>query len=138
MAKSKARDYVTYSIAMLILTILLGLWVYFSAARPSSRHPFGLLGDAFSLSGFLGLLGGLYVFVSNEGVFDIISYGVKRVFRASFDAAYREHMPQTFLAYKEAMKDKRKPAPSVLWIVSLIYFLIGAGFIGLFYLFPIL
>lgn len=134
--KQKLRDYITYTSVLLVLTVMLGLWVYYSAARPSSRHIFGLLGDAFSLSGFLGLLGGLFIYVSNEGLFDIISYGVKRVFRASFDVSYRENMPQTFLAYKQAMKDKRRPMSGPFFLVAAIFLLIGAAFIGLFYIFP--
>ena len=131
--KSKFAPYIIYSVSLLIIAIVIGLWVYFSGTRSSAQNPFGLLGDAFSLAGVFGLIGVLFLYIANEGYFDIISYGVKRVFKASFDANYKKSMKQTYLEYKAAKQSKRKPVPIALLIVSSIYLVIGVVFIILFY-----
>lgn len=135
--KSKLTPYVIYSVSLLIIATVVGLWVYFSGTRPSAQNPFGLLGDAFSLAGVFGLIGVLFLYIANEGYFDIISYGVKRVFRASFDANYKKSMKQTYIEYKAARKAKRKPVPMAMLIVSGIYLVIGVIFIILFYVVPL-
>jgi hypothetical protein len=96
-----------------------------------------LLGDSFSISGLAGLIGVLFIIIKNEGYFDLISYGVKRVFKASFNAKYKQDMPQTYLEYREAMKDKRKPSSLPFLIMSCSFFVVGCIFIILYYFVPL-
>lgn len=134
--KPRLNNYLKYTIVFSILTIVFALIVYYSDARPSAKTLYGLLADGFSLSGMMGLLGGLFLIVTNEGTFDLISYGAKRVFRATFDRNYRESMPQTFLEYREIMKEKRKKPALALFIVAGGFFMVGMLFVILFEYLP--
>ncbi|MFA5422043.1 MAG: DUF3899 domain-containing protein [Bacilli bacterium] len=135
--KSRSLPFILYSASLLAVAIIIGVWVFFSGTRPSAQNPFGLLGDALSLAGTLGFLGALLLYISREGYFDIIIYGVKRVFRATYDANYKKSMPQTFMEYKALQRAKRKPAPVALLIVSSVYLALGVIFIILYYTVPL-
>ncbi len=135
--KPKYFPYIIYSVSLLVIAIIIGVWVFFAGTRPSANNPFGLLGDAFSLAGMFGLLAALMLCISKEGYFDIITYGLKRVFRASFDANYKKSMKQSYQEYKAVMRTKRKPAPVAMVIISCTYFFIGIVFIILFYTVPL-
>ena len=124
--------YLRHLIVFSVLSVIIGIIVFFAGTRPSAETWFGLLADAFSLSGFLGLMWGLLMYVAAEGAFDSLSYGTKRVFKATFDKDYKKNMPQTFLEYKEMMKKKRKKPSIPYLVIASIFFVIGIVFILLF------
>lgn len=134
--KPPQNEYLRHTLSLTVLAIVLGLIVYFSNARPSAKTLYGLFADAFSLSGLLGLMGGLFTIAVNAGTFDLLSYGVKRVFRGSFDKNYKKNMPQTFLEYQAAMKAKRKKPGLALFIISGAFLVVGIVFIVLFTYLP--
>ncbi len=77
-----------------------------------------------SISGFLLLSFGILVFISNDGGFSMLSYGVKRIFLVF----KKDPRMENFYEYKK--KRLEKPAPfKYLLVVGSIYFFIAIIFL---------
>ena len=84
--------------------------------------------DAFCIPGFLLLSFGILVFISNDGGFSMLSYGVKRIFLVF----KKDPRMENFYEYKK--KRLEKPAPfKYLLVVGSIYFFIGIIFLIIFF-----
>ena len=89
-----------------------------------------ILGDAFGLSGILGLAGFGLGYVSSKGAFDLLSYSMKLLVLNVFAPKYRqENFPKTYYDYK-VLKDheERKAVFPLLWI-SLIFLAVGVALV---------
>ena len=94
----------------------------------STKETMKDLCDAFSIPGFLMMGLGILIFISNDGGFSMLSYGVKRIF-AVFK---KDPRMETFYEYKK--KRLEKPAPyKHLLIAGGMFFLIGMLFLIIFY-----
>ena len=114
-----------------VITILLGLAIgllvlldqnFFAQTNPILIY--GILADAFTIPGILLTGIGLLVFVSNEGVFDGLTYAVK-----SFIGMFRKNMPRygSFYDYREA-KNRSKFSFGFLVICGLVFLLVAMVF----------
>jgi len=91
---------------------------------------FVILSDAFTISGGLTCLIFLLVFISGEGAFDAIVYGVKVAFYTTFYKNIREtKIPSTYAEYRELKRGKEKKKTSFLVIIGGIFLLIGIIFL---------
>lgn len=94
---------------------LLSFWVMFSKGVFAMTDPatiFHILSDSFIVAGVLlgGL--GLLVFVSNEGVFDILVFGTKQFF--GFFRKNKRQKYADFYEYKTAKRGEKLKFGSIL------------------------
>ena len=120
-------------VAFLLLLLTAGLIAmieYYSlqnaAGGKDEKLVLHILVDAFSLSGLLGLAFYALSFISSQGAFDILAYGIQVVFLVTFRPKYREtSFPKTFYDYK-VLKNakKRKPFLAIL-LISAIFLIVA-------------
>lgn len=68
------------------------------------------LSDAFFVAGALIFSMGALVFVAENGVFDMLSFGVKKVVALVRSEAYRAEQPKTYYDYVERQQAKPRTA----------------------------
>ena len=97
----------------------------FTADEPGERWK--LISDALFVPGVLLLGVGILIWISHEGEFDMLSFGVRKAFGIFRSQEVRDREPRTFYDYKESRKG-REPGPiSHLLIIGLIFVLLGAA-----------
>ena len=90
--------------------------------------------DAFGLSGLLLILFAAISLVSSQGAFDMLNYSVQLVFFTVFRPVYREkEFPKTYYDYKVKMGLKKRKPVSALWIVGLLFLLVGVIFLVIYH-----
>jgi hypothetical protein len=121
------RNLIISLVALILLGGLIALIEYFALKDIIKEHlALHILGDAFGLSGILGLAGFGLGYVSSKGAFDLLSYSMKLLVLNVFAPKYRqENFPKTYYDYK-VLKDheERKAVFPLLWI-SLIFLAVG-------------
>lgn len=111
----KSRRWLPYVIAVAVLavfTLLIG-WARGGFTETDTRLLLGEWSDAFSVPGILGLGFGLLVLGSNGGAFDMLSYGVKKLFHL-FKKDPIDRKYGTFYEYQQARREKKR---SFLYLV---------------------
>ena len=93
-----------------LITLLIGfaivaliLWSKDIFSQTSTAQIFHILTDAFFATGVFVTSAGLLVFVSNEGTFDMLVYGVISFFDMFRKTSKKKY--ETFYDYRESRKD---------------------------------
>jgi zinc transporter ZupT len=119
-------------ICLIIDAIIAGLIIGFSFLSEEmnwDRDKFIILSDAFSLPGIYTILFFLISWVSGEGAFDAISYGVQVAFFTISHKDLREtKLPKTYADYRELKRHKKKGRTLFLLVAGGIFLLIGIIF----------
>ena len=74
--------------------------------------------DALTVPGVLLTGAGLLAVVANQGVFDGISFGVRKAFGQVLSEEKRARMPKTYYDYVQIRGQKRKGSPRMLLIIG--------------------
>lgn len=120
---------VTAGIGLLISLAVLGTRGAYTADIGSLEMA-GYLSDAFFVPGILILGFGCLVFVSAEGSFDGLLYGLKLFAdKFRFGRFAREHKLESFGDYKARKAEKGKPSFGFMIIVGLVFLAISAAFL---------
>ena len=85
---------------------------------------FRILSDSFFVSGVLLTGAGLLLFVSNNGMFDMLSYGITTFFVAR-KKNVKERKYKDYYEYKQAKSEKKRSCAYLL-IVGLTFIAIAA------------
>ena len=134
--KRNNRDNVSFAkgriICLIIEAIIAGLFIGFSVLSSEmdwGRDKFVILSDAFSIPGIYTILFFLISWVSGEGAFDAISYGVQVAFYTGFFKDLREtKLPKTYADYRELKRHKKKGRTLFILVAGGIFLLIGIIF----------
>ena len=123
------KGFIICLIINFVLTGLMILFGYLAEEEMMISSWLRLLSDSFTLpSGFM-LLFYLLIWVSGEGAFDAITYGVQVAFYTIFYKDMREtKLPKTYADYRELKNKKKKTGLTYILFAGLIFFLIGIGF----------
>ncbi len=99
--------------------------------QSDAKTIFHILTDAFFVPGVVMAAFGLLVFSTNEGTFDMLTYGVRRLFilisRHPKDEKYR-----TFYDYRQAQRENKHQFGYMI-IVGVLYILISFIFLAFYY-----
>lgn len=76
-------------------------------AQTNPLHVFRILSDSFLVVGILATCAALLLFVSNEGTFDMIAYGLRTFW--SFFKRDMTRKYETFYDYRVAKQEKKVP-----------------------------
>ena len=87
--------------------------------------------DAFFIPGILLILGGLLMFVANEGSFDAIGYLMRSVIAKVVPGDRMKH--ETYAEYVERRNEKKVTGYSFLFIAGLVTVAISTVFLVLYY-----
>ena len=83
--------------------------------------------NALGSSGLIMLLFSLFIFVTQEGVFDIVIYGTKKFFKYLLSSR-RDENRQTYIEYVEEKRDRKKvnlwPSIIISLLPLVIYFIL--------------
>lgn len=102
------------SLAVGLLPVL-AVWYFNASSGRSLAH---LLCDCFFVAGVLVAGSGGLLFVRNQGMFDLMSFGVMMVLHIHWPwTAPRtaEQGKETFAAYRERKREERRSPAGVLW-----------------------
>ena len=127
--KKKVLEYgiTTFVCSMIVLVFLLVKGTFFLTETKTILHH---LVDGFFISGILCTCLGAFTFVSNEGAFDFIIYGLKRFF-SLFRRKPGQMKYNTYYDYQIAKAEKPKAEFLFLLIVGFAF--IGISLILLYY-----
>lgn len=87
--------------------------------------------DAFFAAGVFLVCGGLIVFASNGGVFDMMGYSITLLF-SIFRSSKVERKYKTYYDYRESRREKKRGYGYIL-IVGAVFVAIAAVFLWLYY-----
>ena len=119
-------------ICLIIDAIIAGLFIGFSFLSSEmdwNRDKFVILSDAFSFPGIYTILFFLISWVSGEGAFDAISYGVQVAFYTVFYKDLRKtKLPKTYADYRDLKRSRKKGRTLFILVSGAIFLLIGIIF----------
>ena len=121
----KKRRWLPYVIAVAVLTVItLVCAIPFNGYSGGDAKPLvGAWSSAFTVPGIICLGVGLLIWCTNEGAFDMLSYGVQSLFRL-FRKDVRDRKYGGYYEYQQARKNKKKPFLYMV-IVGGAYTLVG-------------
>lgn len=90
--------------------------------------------DAFAVPGIVMLCFGLLVFATNGGTFDMLAFGVRKLFDL-FKRDLTKVKYRTFYEYREAQRDKKRSFGSLV-IVGALFLLVGVAFLLVYLFYP--
>ena len=108
-----------------LVTALLMVLLRGDFAGSDAAERWRLIADAFFVPGALLLGVGLMIWISGQGEFDILSFGVKKSFSVLLPRERREAQPKTLFDYKQQRAEKGQPPIKHLLIVGLVFVLLG-------------
>ena len=124
------RRYLITVMAALAISVALMYYEGLFVGGHSMATAMMMLSDAFFIPGVILLGFGLLMWVAGEGMFDMMSYGVKLL----WDVAYK-HEWESFRDYRMRKAEKERTPVWHLVLVGLAFVLLGAVFTGLFFVF---
>src|SRR5574344_958498 len=110
----KLVRFLKYGITSLVLCGLAGLIFYFVYSNPRSGWVeevtiFGSLCDAFCFTGIISICAFGFTWLSSQGAFDLIVFGVKKAFYTIFyskDPVRARDLPATYADYANEKREK--------------------------------
>ncbi len=102
---------------------------YSEMTDPVSKYR--ALTDAFSIPGVIFLMVGCLVFVSTDGFFDMLSYGLSKFARSLIP--FSKKSEETFYEYKTRKSQNRFTGYSFLFFVGLLFLTVAIVFLILFF-----
>jgi hypothetical protein len=126
------RKYKKYLITILIgLLMTLGILLYRNAfSQTDVSLLYSALCDAFFIAGIMLFLFGLLVMISNEHLFDLTIYGVKKVASLFFNSTG----PSTsFHEYRLIKQEEEKKSFGYIVIIGIVFIAVSLIFLWLFY-----
>lgn len=124
--------WIKYGGAVVVSLVIGGLYLYFNDIfSATGSDVFRLLGDAFFLPGYLMILAGAWIWVTNEGALNGVSYCLKAAFYALIPTKHGKL--GTYGDYVDAKREKKRMGYSFLFFVGLGDLAVGIIFLVLFY-----
>ena len=121
-----------YSIALIIgISMCLLVLSGNDFSTQSLVDKYRILTDAFSIPGIVFIMVGALVFVSTEGFFDMLSYGLGKF--ASSLIPFNRKKDESFFDYKTRKNEERFSGYSFLFYVGIFFLVIAGVFMILFF-----
>ena len=126
----RGRWWLKYLITTAVLAVftVLVAWARGAFVETDQKELLGQLSDAFFVPGILAVCFGLLIVASNGGAFDILSYGVKSLFRL-FKKDPLDRKYGGFYEYRKARQEKKRSF-WYLVIVGGVFTLISGALLG--------
>lgn len=120
-----------YTIAILVgavmaLAVLLARGTF---TQTEGRTILKDVSDAFFVPGVLIICLGALLFVGENGIFDMLNFGVKKVVSLVRNEKYRAELPRTYYEYTEQQREKTRSAYGYLFIVGAVFLLAAVIFV---------
>ena len=113
------------SAVVILFGILVGIGYMKKEYNPNYQY---IYLDALSLSGFLAILFACFIWVTQEGTFDMLIYGTKKFIKIFTGKRENDPFPKTYLEYVETKRGKTKlpvlPTIIIALIPLVIYFIL--------------
>ena len=124
------KSWVIETIISFTLVSLAGLGValidIYSRQIPFATATLRILGDAFGAGGLVCFSLWMLVWLSGEGAFDIIVYGVRKVFNVTFQNLMKNStLPDSYFDYVAMRRAKKQNHHFPFGSVSFLFFVIG-------------
>lgn len=114
--------YVVTAGVLAVLTLLCG-WLFGGYTDVTAKELVGDWSSSFTVPGVVCLGTGLLIWCGNEGAFDMLSYGIRSLFRL-FKKDVKDRKYGDFYEYRKARKERKKPFLYMV-IVGGAYTLVG-------------
>lgn len=112
---------VTFVICVLLFTIIFCVEYY-----SNKDFLYKCLVDGFSLSGLIVILSYFLVYCSYQGAFDMLTYSIQVVFYSTFHKSLKEtKVARNYAEYKQLKREKDRPNVRYMFIVGLIFLIVG-------------
>ena len=112
---SEHKNYVITAVIGLVVSI----WICVSRsifAAETVADVFTILSDAFFIPGALFLCSGLFLYASNEGIFNAISYGMKILGRSLRNKKDEKIINEEFHEYHARVSQKKTEVKHLLFV----------------------
>jgi hypothetical protein len=124
------KSYVIETIVSFLIVALLCVGValadVFARQISFELEPLRVLGDAFGVAGLFGVSLWMLVWLSTEGAFDIIVYGVRKVFNVTFQHMMANStLPDSYADYVAMKRAKKHDHHYPFSLISFVFFVIG-------------
>ena len=123
------RWVIAAAVGLLIAFLIMVLKGGFRAADPADF--WGSLSDAFFVPGALLAGVGILIWVSDQGEFDMLRYGVKKAFTIVLSEERRSRQPKTFHDYRTKRQEREPASFSYLLILGAVMILAGIVFVAI-------
>lgn len=111
--------------------VFLTLWLNDYSLITETVDKYRLLTDAFSIPGIIFIMVGCLVFVSTDGFFDMITFGLAKA--KSMLIPFSKKSDETFYDYKQRKAKNRLSGYSFLFFSGLAYLIVAGIFMILFF-----
>lgn len=116
---------VKYGITSLVSLLI--TFCYYQAYKNSDMGIYRVLSDGFFIPGVLITGFGLLFIVSNEGIFDGLTYGLQLAFKSLIPGG-RLKKPKSYAVYKAEKEEKRVKGFSFIIVVGVIDLVLALSF----------
>ncbi len=119
-------EYVVVFLLVSLTCVGLGFLDVYSRGVDYETKTMMVYADALGAGGAFCLCFWALLWVSSEGAFDMIVYGVRKLFNVVFQGhAAKSNLPKTYYDYVTERRGKKKNRLYSLLFISLVYFIIG-------------
>lgn len=127
----KRKNRRNFCIALVIgLVVAVALFVGRGGLDVATREEMAfLMCDACFVPAVILLGVGLILFVSNDGLFDMLGYGIQRALTIMLSEKKRAKYPRTFYEYKQLKWDAPKSSFGFLLLAGGVYLVLAAVFL---------
>lgn len=129
--KHKARKYIVTAMVGLALALAV-MGIRGGYGETDQALLLQALCDACFVAGILLSCVGLLIFVAGDGMFDMLSYGVRRLLRLVLPQEKQDQFPKTFFDYREMKHSGGKAPFGFLLVVGLAYILLAAALLAMY------
>lgn len=127
--RSKSKYIITFLIGLAVMVGVLFSRGFFVLTEPAAV--FAALCDACFVLGALSAGIGALVFVANDGMFDMITYGVQKVLFLVWSRKRDEDSPRTFYDYRTMKHAGRKAEFGFLLVIGGVFLVAAVIFLVL-------
>ena len=128
---SRLRPYLVTGLISLAVVFMI-LWSRGTFQKSEPAQVYMDLSDAFLVPGaMLAGIGGL-LFASGSGIFDMLNFGVMKVFSLIRSDAHRASQPKTFYDYVESKSGTKKGRYGYLLLSGLVLLALAGLFLALY------
>jgi hypothetical protein len=100
------------------------IFSFIMAVTANKPTPYPGIVDAFMITGAFLWMGAGIVYINQEGAFDIVIYGVKRIVRI-FKKYVDDDSPKSYYEYVDTRRGQKKIILYPTILVGTVYFLVG-------------
>jgi len=134
--KKFTKNFMIGWVVCIVIAALTCVIVYITEVSSGQENLNVIWADTFTIPGLLFILSYFMVVVSNAGAFDMLNYSIGLAWNNVFHKSIKDSKyPNSYAEYKELKHGKEKNDMTFILYTGFLFFLIGAIFLVLYYVY---